>query len=181
MVDVTIDEFGRPEPPAAAGELETLVGFLDHQRATLAWKARGLSSEELTRTVAASTMTLGGILKHMAFVEDHWFTHVLLGRPRSAPWATVDWGAEPDWEWRTAALDSADDLRRRWEEAVGASRRALAEALEVGGTDQVARGGKEGEQVPSLRWILVHMVEEYARHNGHADLMREAIDGEVGE
>lgn len=181
MSDVVIDEHGRPEPPAAAGEIETLVGFLEFQRATLLWKARDLAAEALSRTVAASTMTLGGLLKHLAFVEDHWFSHTLRGRPRAAPWATVDWVADPDWEWRTAADDDPDQLRRAWAATVEASREALAEALSEGGPDQLARGGRDGGPVPSLRWILVHMIEEYARHNGHADLLREAIDGEVGE
>lgn len=181
MADVVFDGHGRPKPPVMAGELETLVGFLEYQRATLLWKTRGLGSEALARTIAASTMTLGGILKHMALVEDVWFSYMLHGRPRSEPWASVDWAADPDWEWRTATLDEPDALRRGLDAAIIASRRAFEEALAAGGLEQPAVRTRDDGSTRSLRWILVHMVEEYARHNGHADLLREAIDGEVGE
>jgi uncharacterized damage-inducible protein DinB len=179
--DLNLDEHGRPEPPPAAGETETLLGFLDYQRATFAWKCRGLDADGLRSTTASSTMTLGGMMKHLALVEDGWFGRSLLGRDYSPPWDAVDWDADPDWEWRTAAEDSPQDLLTIWEDAVARSRQRVAEALPDGGLDRLAARDWPDGRAPSLRWIVVHMIEEYARHNGHADLVREAIDGETGE
>jgi uncharacterized damage-inducible protein DinB len=175
------DEHGRPEPPLAADETATLVGFLDYQRATLAWKCAGLDSDGLTTHAAASAMTLGGILKHMALVEDGWFSRALHGREYHTPWDAVDWTADRDWEWHTAAHDSPEELRAIWQEAVDRSRSLVADALTRGGLDQLAQRTWPDGRAPSLRWILCHMIEEYARHNGHADLIRESIDGETGE
>lgn len=176
-----IDEQGRPEPPLAADETATLLGFLDYQRATFNWKCAGLDSSGLQTTVGVSAMTLGGMLKHMAYVESDWFSRWLYGRDRRPPWDTVDWKADPDWEWHSAAADSAEQLHALWHDAVDNSRVLVAEALAVGGLDQLARRSWPGGETPSLRWILVHMIEEYARHNGHADLLRESIDGVTGE
>lgn len=180
-----IDDQGRPEPSLAANELDTLLGYLEFHRATLEWKTRGLDATGLRRTIASSTMTLAGLLKHMAYVEDHWFSGVLLDLPRMAPWSQVDWVATPDWEWDSALSDSPDVVRAQWAESVGRSRTALAEALRLAvGDDALGALAKRplgsGERA-SIRWILVHMIEEYARHNGHADLLREAADGETGE
>src|SRR5947209_5512396 len=104
MTDV--DEQGRPEPPLAGDETATLLGFLEYQRATFAWKCGGLDVAGLQATVGVSSMTLGGMLKHLALVEDSWFSRSLYGRDRAAPWDTVDWEAAPDWEWHSAAEDS---------------------------------------------------------------------------
>jgi uncharacterized damage-inducible protein DinB len=178
----TIDDHGRPEPPIAAGEIETLLGFLDYHRATLAWKCRGLDSAGLNVKIAASSMTLGGLLKHMALVESGWFSRALHGREREAPWNAIDWEATPDWDWESAASDSPEDLFALWQDAVERSRAHVADALANGGSlDQLATRTWPDGTAPSLRWILVHMIEEYARHNGHADLLRESIDGETGE
>ncbi len=176
-----VDEHGRPEPPLAAGEVATLLGFLEYQRATLAWKCAGLGAEALNKQTAASAMTLGGMLKHLALVEDFWFVYRLHGRERSAPFDRVDWDADPEWEWQTAADDCPTDLLTLWGQAKDRSRAATTEALAAGGLEFLARRPWPDGSRPSLRWILVHMIEEYARHNGHADLLREAIDGETGE
>jgi uncharacterized damage-inducible protein DinB len=178
---VHIDEHGRPEPPEAADEVATLLGFLDYQRATLAWKCSGLDREGLNARVGASSMTLGGMLKHMALVESHWFSRSLHGHERRPPWDAVDWEADPDWEWHSAVDDTPEQLRAIWREAVESSRSLVAEALGAGGLDQRARRSSPDGWSPSLRWIVVHMIEEYARHNGHADLLRESVDGETGE
>jgi uncharacterized damage-inducible protein DinB len=175
------DDHGRPEPPVAADDTATLLGFLDYQRATLAWKCAGLDAAGLQATVGASTMTLGGMLKHMALVEDWWFSHWLHGRDAAPMWKAVDWDADPNWEWRSAAHDTPEQLRILWEDAVGRSRSLVAEALADGGLDQMARRSWPDGRAPSLRWILCHMIEEYARHNGHADLIRETVDGLTGE
>lgn len=177
----SIDEHGRPEPPLAADELDSLVGYLEWQRATFEWKTRGLDTSQLMQRLPSSSMTLGGLLKHMAWVEDHWFSFFLHGRERADYWLAVDWATEPNWEWTSAAHDSAEELRALWASSVEASRRDLSAALANSGLDQLAKRTWDSGESPSLRWIMLHMIEEYARHNGHADLLREAIDGQVGE
>jgi uncharacterized damage-inducible protein DinB len=176
-----VDEHGRPEPPFAADEQATLLGFLDYQRATLAWECEGLDAAHLRRTVGVSTMTLGGILKHMAIVEDGWFSEMLHDRAPQPMWAAIDWDADPDWSWRTASDDTPDELRALWGDAVTTSRDLVDEALATGGLDQLAKKSFPDGRAPSLRWIVTHMIEEYARHNGHADLLRESVDGATGE
>ncbi|WP_329131220.1 DinB family protein [Streptomyces sp. NBC_01476] len=176
-----LDEQGRPEPPGAADESGTLLGFLEFQRATLEWKCSGLDAAGLRATVASSPMTLGGMLKHLSFVEDWWFSQWLHGRDAQPPWDTVDWSADADWDWHSAAADSPEQLRTLWQEAVARSRAAVAEALAADGLGQLARRTGPRGWSPSLRWILCHMIEEYARHNGHADLIRESVDGATGE
>jgi uncharacterized damage-inducible protein DinB len=176
-----LDEYGRPEPPLAGDETATLLGFLEFQRATLAWKCGALDAAGLRATVGASSMTLGGLLKHLAYVEDDWFSRALHGRDPAAPWDTVDWKADPDWDWHSAAEDTPEQLLGLWQAAVARSRSRVAQALAGGGLDGPARRTWPDGRAPSLRWILVHMIEEYARHNGHADLLRESVDGLVGE
>ena len=175
------DEQGRPETPLQGSEVETLLGFLDYQRATLAWKTSGLGEAGLRATVAASSMTLGGLLKHMALVEDMWFSRYLYENEYQAPWNAVDWKADQDWDWHSAADDTPEQLRALWQGAVERSRSLAAEALAAGGLDQPSRWSWPDGRSPSMRWIVCHMIEEYARHNGHADLLRESVDGEVGE
>ena len=175
-----LDDHGRPEPPPEGDELATLVGFLDYQRATLAWKSAGLDAAGLDAKVGRSTMTLGGILKHMTWVEDYWFSQRLHADMAHA-WHAQDWDADPDWEWHSAADDTPEQLHAMWREGVARSRARLDAALPEGGLAQPARLPWDDGTSPSLRWILVHMIEEYARHNGHADLLRESVDGDTGE
>ena len=175
------DEHGRPEPPLAGDETATLVGFLEFQRATLAWKCGGLDAAGLRATVGVSSMTLGGLLKHLAYVEDDWFSRALHGRDPAPPWDTVDWKADRDWDWHSAAEDTPEQLMMLWQDTVAHSRSRLAEALADGGLERLAQRTWPDGRAPSLRWILCHMIEEYARHNGHADLLRESVDGLVGE
>ena len=165
----------------ADGETGTLLGSLERQRAILAWKCGGLDAAGLRATVGASSMTLGGLLKHLALVEDEYFSGRLHGRMLGPPWDTVDWDADPDWEWRSAAEDTAEQLMTLWQDAVTRSRSAVAEALADGGLDQLARTTWPDERAPSLRRIMIDLIEEYARHAGHADIIRESVDGLVGE
>ena len=116
-------------------------------------------------------MTLGGLLKHVALNEDYMTARKLTGQPLGAPWDAVDFDADPDWEWRTAADDSPEELYRLWRGAVERSRAAVAAALAGGGLDQS----------PNLRRVLADLLERNQRHVGHADLLREAVDGLVGE
>jgi uncharacterized damage-inducible protein DinB len=176
-----LDEQGRPEPPLAADETATLLGFLDYQRATLAWKCGGLDAAGLRAKVGASAMTLGGMLKHLAYVEYYWFSQRLHGHDRQHPFDTVDWKADPDWEWHSAAQDNPEQLFALWQDSVARSRTLVAKALADGGLEQLAQRPWPNGEKPSLRWILVHMIEEYGRHNGHADLLRESVDGVTGE
>ncbi len=179
MTDV--DEQGRPEPPLAGDETATLLGFLNFQRATLGWKTDGLDAAGLRTTVGASSITLGGMLKHLTYVEDDWCSRWLHGHDRRPPWDTVDWAADQDWDWHSAAADSPEQLRDRWRHSIARSDALIAQALAGGDLGQPAQRSWPDGRSPSLRWILVHLIEEYARHNGHADLIRESVDGQTGE
>jgi len=175
------EERTHPEPPVAGDETATLLGSLERQRATLAWKCRGLNAAGMRATVGASSMTLGGLLKHLALVEDDYFSGRLLGRDLGPPWNTGDWEGDPDWEWHSAAQDSPEQLLALWQDAVTRSRSAVTGALSDGGLDQLGRRAWPDGRAPSLRRILIDLIEEYARHVGHADLIRESVDGLVGE
>ncbi|MGN6793985.1 MAG: mycothiol transferase [Streptosporangiaceae bacterium] len=169
------------EPPIAGHELETLVGTLERLRRYLAWKCGGLDTAGTRATLGPSEITLGGLLKHLALVEDDMFSVRLHGRDRCAPWNAVDWDADPNWEWRTAGEDSPEQLMSLWRESVERSRSLLADALADGGLDKLARFTWPDGRTPSLRRLIMDMVEEYGRHVGHADLIRESVDGLVGE
>ncbi|RZT19946.1 uncharacterized protein DUF664 [Kribbella sp. VKM Ac-2569] len=169
------------EPPVAGPEADTLLGALERNRRTFAWKCAGLDSAGLNKQHPPSTVTLGGLLKHLALVEDEYFTRRLLGKELGAPWDAVDWDADPDWEWHSAADDSPEELMQLWQAAVERSRATVAEVLANGGVDQLAQWKSRAGQSPNLRHILVDLIEEYARHTGHADLIRESIDGLTGE
>ncbi len=177
-----LEEQGRPEPPIAGDETAMLLGYLERQRATFAWKCGGLDAAGLRATLGPSAMTLGGMLKHLARFEDDMSAEWLLGRGQLPPWDSVDWETDRDWDWRTAAGESPEQLYARWREAVARSRSLFAQALAEGGPAQPARGITDAHgNAPTLRYILLNMIEEYARHNGHADLIRESVDGETGE
>ena len=169
------------EPPPAGTELDTLLGALERQRGYVAWKCGNLDSAALQATLGPSTMTLGGLLKHLAAVEDDMFSVKLHGRDPHPPWDTVDWDADPDWEWHSAAEDSPERLESLWQEAVGRSRTLVAEAIADGGLERLASFTWPDGRTPSLRRLLMDMIEEYARHVGHVDLIRESVDGLVGE
>ena len=169
------------EPPIAGNEADTLIGALERQRRYVAWKCGNLDSAGLRATLRPSTMSLGGLLKHLALVEDEYFSVRLGGRLPHAPADTVDWEADPNWEWHSAADDSPEQLMALWEGAVGRSRALVAEAIAAGGLDHLASFTSPDGQSPSLRRLIMDMIEEYARHVGHADLIRESVDGLVGE
>ncbi len=168
----------RVDPPLTGDEASQLYGFLDYQRATLRIKTDGLDAAGLSRRLPPSSLTLGGLLKHLAYVEDNWFSTVLHGHERALSWRDVDWTADRDCELTSAAHDSPEELRALFDASVVRSREL---ASGVGLDTRSARHLHGTDQPVSLRWIVMHMVEEYARHNGHADLIRESIDGQVGE
>ena len=165
--------------PSAGTEAEILLAVLDRNRRTFAWKAFGPDADGMRRRLEPSTMTLGGLAKHLALVEDHYFTHLLLGRDYPAVWAPL--ADDPDWDWHSAADDSPEELRALWEAAVERSHAAVAEALADGGLDRRHAVPADEGETHSLRRTIVDLIEEYARHTGHADLIRESVDGLVGE
>ncbi|MBB2924338.1 DUF664 domain-containing protein [Cellulomonas cellasea] len=185
----TDDELRLEEPSMTAGEVEMLLFALDRSRATFAWKTGGLDADGLNHRLPPSTMTLGGLLKHLALVEDHRTVLDVTGRPSRTgeglqrlgpPWDTAD-PEDPEWVWTSAADDSPDELYALWRGAVARSRAAWAATLADGGLDQHTRSPMWDGDGPNLRRVLVDLHDEYARHVGHADLLREAVDGLVGE
>ena len=171
----------RTDPDLVGDELTLLTQYLDYHRATLAAKAGGLDAAGLAARLGASALTLGGLVRHATLNEDHWFGVILLDHPRSEPWASAPWDDDPDWEFHTAADHTPGELLADYAAACERARANVAEAAAAGGPDFVSRrAGRRGDRF-SLRWILLHMLEETARHNGHADLLREAVDGETGE
>ena len=164
------------EPPIAGSETDQLLGILDRTRSVLAWKCGGLDAASLRTTLGPSAVTLGGLLKHMARVEADTFLWKLSGSRPTPPWDTAEWA----WEWGSAAEDTPEELLAMWQTAVELSRATVAEALTRGGLDQPADIG-QGDEHANLRRLVLDMIDEYARHNGHADLIRESIDGLVGE
>jgi uncharacterized damage-inducible protein DinB len=178
-----MDAAARTDPPLEADEPTMLRAFLDYHRDTLRWKVDGLTQQQLAQTLEPSSMTLGGMVKHLALVESNWFEVVLLGaEAEMPPFDTVDWDADNDWDWHSAAHDSPEELMALFDDALARADKAIDEALAKSGLDTPSvRPTRAGDRHFSLRWILLHMIEEYARHNGHADLIRESIDGETGE
>lgn len=175
------NEFRRHEPPLAGDETAAILGALDRQRAIFGWKCSGLDAAGMRATVGASSMTLGGLLKHLALVEDTHFARLLLDQPPGPPWNAVDWEADSDWEWHSAAEDGPEQLMTLWREAVARSRSVVEAALAEGDLGQPGRFTDDDGRSPNLRRILLDLLEEYARHVGHADLIRESVDGLTGE
>jgi hypothetical protein len=170
------------EPPLAGTETEHLVGALDRLRTTFRWKAGHLDAAGLRTRIGASSLTLGGLLKHLAAAEDYMFTTKLRGEPIGAPWETTGWDGNGDWESTFAAADDTpEQLYALWDGAVERSRARLGAALADGGLDQLVHISWPDGRHASLRRLVCDLIEEYGRHTGHADLLREAVDGVVGE
>jgi hypothetical protein len=169
------------EPPLAGTEAEHLAGALNRLRATYRWKADGLDSAGLQVRVGASSLTLGGLLKHLARVEEQCFGTKLHGTPLGTPWNTVDWDADPDWDFNSAVADSPEQLYALWDGTVERSKARFEAALADGGLDQLVHLAWSDGRHASLRRIVCDLIEEYGRHTGQADLLREAVDGVVGE
>jgi len=163
----------RVDPPFEADERATLTAFLDFQRATLALKCDGLSDDQLReRAVPPSAISLLGLVRHMAEVERNWFRPVLGGEEMSGIFS-----ADLDWEaaWRDAATADVAGAFRAWHAECEHARALVAAAPSFDVT------GFRSSGYVSLRWVMTHMIEEYARHLGHADLLRERLDGSTGE
>jgi uncharacterized damage-inducible protein DinB len=169
---------GRVPTDPRGGERELLGQYLNFQRETVLAKTAGLNAEQMTRAHQPSSLTLAGLLLHLALVEESWLEVRFLGLPIREPWAGVDFDADPEWEFRTSAEMEPEQLRQRYREACERSRQA---AVQADGLDQESVQTFPDGRHFSLRWVLLHLLEETARHAGHADLIREAIDGTVGE
>jgi uncharacterized damage-inducible protein DinB len=168
----------RTDPPESGPELDQLTNVLDYQRETILQKTDGLTRDQLAQQLPTSSLTLGGLLNHLALVEDSWFRVRFSGLPDDALWAGIDWDADPDYEFRTAADAEPKELRRRYEAACASSREVVAGAQSL---DQLSVEKRLNGTHFDLRWVLLHLIEETARHAGHADLLREAVDGTTGE
>jgi uncharacterized damage-inducible protein DinB len=167
----------RTDPPAQGDEKETLAGFLRWQRDTLELKCSGLDAEQLARrAVEPSTMSLLGLVRHMAEVERGWFRRFMNGQ--DAPPIFYVRGEDPDGDFDGATADPAvvDEAWAAWREEIAFADKYIANAPDLG-----VLGGPNPDQQGSLRHVLTHMIEEYARHLGHADLLRERIDGRLGQ
>jgi uncharacterized damage-inducible protein DinB len=173
----------RVDPPLHGDEVTMLRSFLTYHRETLRLKCGGLTQEQLAQPLPPSDMTLGGMMKHLAIVESYWFEVTFSGGVYLPPFDPVPWAEDDyDWEWRTAADDTPEEQRALFDEAVRRADAIVDDALARGGLDlESVRPGRRTGETFTLRWILVHLIEEYARHNGHADLIRESIDGQTGE
>ncbi|WP_072042022.1 mycothiol transferase [Nigerium massiliense] len=167
------------EPPLAGSEAQHLTGMLDRLRWTFRWKADGLDHEALNRRLPSSALTIGALLKHLANCEDDIFSWRIAGQ---RPTALLD--APDDMELDAWQFDASGDdpgwLYRRYDESVARSRRTLAAIVAEGRLDEPGHL-TFGDQRPSIRRYVCDLIEEYGRHTGHADLIREAIDGRVGE
>ncbi|MGR7024082.1 mycothiol transferase [Geodermatophilus sp. URMC 62] len=169
------------EPPFTGTETEHLLGALDRLRTTFRWKADGLDAAGLRARVGASALTLGGLLKHLALVEDLTTTWKLRGTSPGERWEAVARAGDVDRPFTSAADDDPAELYAVWDDAVARSRARLAEAVADGGLDRLVHlTGPDGQPV-GLRRLVCDLLEEYGRHTGHADLLREAVDGRVGE
>jgi uncharacterized damage-inducible protein DinB len=170
----------RPEPAFRNTEVGMLREFIDHYRATIRMQASGITEEQLHQPLPPSDLTLGGMLKHLAFVEDYWLSYNLAAHDPAPPWDAAPWDDDPDWDWHSAAGASHAELDALLVAAIARSDEQLDAVLAadpdldrpVARTRPAEKGG-----TATIRWVLVHLVEEYARHAGHADLVRQSIDG----
>jgi uncharacterized damage-inducible protein DinB len=164
-----------PHIPKSADERTMLNAFLDYYRAAMFDIADGLDADQMRQRLEPSTLTIGGLLHHLAVVEDWWFNEVLADNPASEPWASAPWDEDRDWDFTVSAELDPDLIRQRYHDAIDTSRELEAA---VDSLDFTTVKERDGEPF-SLRWILVHMIEETARHAGHGDLIRESIDGKT--
>ena len=170
----------RAEPAYSNDEVGMLRSFLDHYRATIRLQASGLTDAQLDQTLPPSDLTLGGMVKHLAFVEDYWFSYNLRAHEPAPPWDTAPWDDDPDWDWHSAAGTRHAELDALLADAIARSDQCLDATLaddpELDRPVARPRDPAKGDTA-TVRWVLVHMVEEYCRHAGHADLIRQSIDG----
>lgn len=152
--------------------------MLDYYRAVMVRKAEDLTDDQLAVELPPSDLTLGGLLMHLALVEDSWFQSTFLGGDLGEPWSGFDWESDPDWELHHAHEYTKDQIVAQYESSLSRSRAVIEDAASL---DALAAGKTRSGRDINLRWILIHLIEEYARHAGHADLIRQSIDGATGD
>lgn len=169
------------EPPFAGTETEHVLGALDRLRATFRWKADSLDAEQIHATVGRSTLSAGGLLKHLAVQEDYAAFVKIAGEPMPPVWDDNDWDDDQDWEFSSSVAQSPDDLYTLYDDALARARAVVRRALDERGiADESAVTLEDGTRA-GIRRILFDLLEEYGRHTGHMDLIREGLDGRVGE
>jgi hypothetical protein len=170
----TAPKVERVEPQTIGGERELLDQYLEFHRQTFLWKCSGLTGEQLAgRVIPASTMSLLGLIRHLSDVERSWFRIRMSKADVPLRYWTDDW---PDADFDDLAATNAEADYEAYVNELDACRDAVANR----DLDDIFTHPRTGESI-SVRWLMLHLVEEYARHNGHADLLRQTIDGEVGE
>lgn len=168
------------EPPLAGTEVEALIGSLNRMRGYLLWKCGGLDADGIRATLGPSTITLGGLLKHLAAVEAITFSFKLHGRAPFSPFDAADWDDE-GWHWRVEDADTPASLEQLFRDSVAQGQRLVAEAIAASGLGGDAEITDDDGNHANVRRLVLDMIEEYSRHVGHADLIRESVDGLVGE
>jgi uncharacterized damage-inducible protein DinB len=163
----------RLDVPFSGDENAMLSAFLDRYRETMLWKLEGLSTEQASRRLVPSATTLLGVIKHLAYVERSWFQMYFAGGPVNFPWAKDE--PDPDIDFRISATDTIESISALYQQEIAKSREIVAGAS----LDDLSKNEERG--LRSLRWIMVHMIEETARHAGHADILRELTDGAIGQ
>lgn len=167
-------------PPVAGGEAEHLIGALERLRTTFRWKADDLDAAGLSTKTVASQLTIAGLLKHLALVEDAYFGARLGGESLEEHWSAEQLD-DPEWEFTSDGIEEPDVIYGLWDDAVERSRARLSAALAAGGLGQPIHQSWPDGSHPNLRRLICDLIEEYGRHTGHADFIREAVDGRVGE
>jgi len=163
----------RLDVPFAGDEKAMLSAFLDRYRETILWKLEGVTTEQASARLVPSASTLLGIVKHLAYVERGWFPIYFAGGPVNYPWAEDE--PDPDIDFRVSVTDTIESVSRLYREEIVRSRDIVAGAS----LDDLSKEQNRGPR--TLRWIMVHMIEETARHAGHADILRELTDGAIGQ
>ncbi len=174
-------EFPPWEPPFAGTEVEHLLGSLDRLRATFRWKADGLDAAQFGTRLTSSALTVGGLVKHLAAQEDYSSAVKVAGGEMPAVWHENGWDGDDDWEFTTGAVDPPEELYGLYDAAVERSRATIAATIAERGLDGDSGVTLDDGTRASVRRILFDLLEEYGRHTGHLDLVREAVDGRTGE
>jgi hypothetical protein len=176
MTEINIGQ----EPPLAGTEAEALVGSLNRMRGYLLWKCGGLDADGIRATLGPSTLTLGGLLKHLSAVEATTFAWKLHGRRPFPPFDEWDWEDEGS-HFRVEVDDTPQSIERLFKESVAQGQALVDEAIAAGGLGGDADVADDEGNHANVRRLVLDMIEEYGRHVGHADLIRESVDGLVGE
>ena len=172
----------RPET-FRSDELTSMLGMLNAQRDIIRAKTTGMTAEQLAAPHPTTAMTLGGLLRHLTRVEYSWSVRVWAGLPPEEPWASAPWSDDDDWDWRWSADEDPHELRRAWEAACSRTDEIIRAHPDLDAEAAVQPHVKyEGPDAwVTRRYVILHLIEEVARHAGHADLLAEAIDGRTGQ